>query len=87
MTKIPSLIDQRRLHDGAKALDASSPEPTSAKEIREQLELVNAGIAALQSLDDLGPEANARAEHDQWELWKRLRALERRLVIMEATEN
>ena len=50
---------------------------------RAQLEAVVAGIAALQSLDDLGPEANERASRDEQELWKRMKVLEQRLKVLE----
>lgn len=80
MTKPPSMIDQRRLRDGAAALEASSREGKTADEIRRQIELIHDGIAALQSLDDLGPEANERAYQDERALWKRLKALEARLT-------
>jgi hypothetical protein len=48
-------------------------------EVQEQLEMVHAAIAAMQSLDDMGPEANARAHRDEQELWKRMKALDLRL--------
>lgn len=72
---MPSIIDQRRLRDGAHALEVSGREPETTDEIRSQLEVVGAGIAALQSLDDLGAEANARAYCDEQVLWKRYEAL------------
>ncbi len=80
---MPSTIDQRRLRDGARALEVSSREPETADEIRAQLEMVRDGIAALQSLDDLGEEANVRATRDQQELWKRYHALEQKLKDLE----
>jgi hypothetical protein len=76
---MPSAIDQRRLRDGANALDVSARAAETLDEVREQLEIVRTGIAALQSLDDLGPQANARACHDEQTLWKRLKVLETRL--------
>jgi len=78
MSNPPSMIDQRRLRDGAKALEVSAREPATADDVESQLEVVSAGIAALQSLDDLGEEANARAERDQQELWKRYDILKKR---------
>ena len=80
---MPSPIDQRRLRDGALALEVSTREPKTADEIRRQLEIVGDGIAALQSLDDLGPEANARAERDQQMLWKSYDALKKLLGQLE----
>ena len=81
--KTPSPIDQRRLCDGANALEVSSHAPQTLAEVKNQLEIVSAGIAAMQSLDDLGPEANERASRDEQELWKRLRALELRAKQLE----
>lgn len=84
---VGSRIDQRRLRDGANALAASSTAPETATEVRAQLGIVGEGIAALQSLDDLGEEANAQAERDQQELWKRHEALTKQLKDLEATES
>ena len=83
MFRTPSAIDQRRLRDGAHALDISSRVPETIDEVRSQLEFVHAGIAALQSLDDLGAEANECAERDQLELWKRMKVLDARLKELE----
>ena len=80
---MPSAIDQRRLRDGATAIDVSSRAAETIDEVRSQLEVVVAGITALQSLDDLGPEANERASRDEQELWKRMKALELRLKGLE----
>lgn len=52
-------------------------------EVRAQIETVHDAIAAMQSLDDLGAEANARAHRDEQELWKRLRTLEAHLAQLE----
>jgi hypothetical protein len=78
--------DQRRLRDGANALAASSTSPETATEARAQLAIVGEGIAALQSLDDLGAEANAQAERDQQELWTRHAALKKLLKELDAKE-
>lgn len=83
----PSPTDQRRLCDGARALDISTRPAGTVAEVREQIEVVHAGLAAMQSLDDLGPEANARAYHDEQELWIRLKALEAQLAQLEAKES
>ena len=80
---MPSPIDQRRLRDGAHALDVSTRVPDTIDEVRRQLDVVHDGIAALQSLDDLGPEANARAERDQQELWRRMEVLKARFRQLE----
>ena len=83
MSNPPSPVDQRRLRDGASALEVSSRKPTTVDEVEQQLEVVSAGLAALQSLDDLGEEANARAERDQQELWRRYDALKRQRTQLE----
>jgi len=75
----PSAVDQRRLRDGARALELSSCAPSSRDEIRRQMADISDGIVALQSLDNLGPEANARAERDQQELWTRFLVLKKKL--------
>ena len=80
---MPSVIDQRRLRDGATALDVSGRPAETIDEVRQQISVVHDGIAALQSLDDLGPEANAQASRDEQELWKRMKVLERRLNDLE----
>jgi hypothetical protein len=66
-----------------RALDVSSRVPETLDEVRSQLEIVHDGIAALQSLDDLGEEANESAERDQQELWKRMKVLDARLKDLE----
>lgn len=81
---VGSRVDQRRLRDGALALAVSSTLPETATEVRAQLGIVGEGIAALQSLDDMGEEANAQAERDQQELWRRHAALVQRLKDLEA---
>ena len=57
--------------------------PERIDEVIRQREIVCAGIAALQSLDDLGEEANERAERDYQELWKRMLVLDVRLKDLE----
>jgi hypothetical protein len=76
----PTAIDQRRLRDGAAALAASVEPAGTIDGLAQQIETVSAGIAAMQSLDDLGPEANVRAHRDEQELWRRLKMLEARQV-------
>ena len=80
---MPSAIDQRRLNDGATALEVSGREPETIDEVRRQISVIGDGIAALQSLDDLGAEANERAQRDEQELRKRMRTLEMRLKELE----
>ena len=79
VSKVPSAIDQRRLRDGAIALTVSTHVPETLDEIRQQINNIRDGIAALQSLDALGTEANACAYRDEQELWRRMKALEQRL--------
>lgn len=83
---MPTATDQRRLRDGARALEVSAQAGDTLTQVREQLEVVHAGIAAMQSLDDLGPELNERAYRDEEELWKRMKALEARLKQLEGLE-
>ena len=80
---MPSFHDQRRLTTGAQALALSYPPADTVAAIWEQIAVVRDGIAALQSLDDLGPVANAQASADEQELWKRIHALETRLKILD----
>jgi hypothetical protein len=87
MPRVPSVIDQRRLRNGAAALDVSSQPAETIDDLRGQIEVVHDGIAALQSLDDLGAEANARAYLDEQELWKRMKVLEERLKQIEGEVN
>lgn len=83
---MPSLPDERRLRTAAVALRVSSQEATTAEEAQHQIGVVAAGLAALQSLDDLGDEGNERANADQEELWKRMRILEARLDRLEGKQ-
>jgi hypothetical protein len=55
----PTSVDQRRIADGDRAL--ALPDPESVTEIYQQLAIIFDGMAALQSLDDLGEEGNLRA--------------------------
>lgn len=80
---MPSAVDQRRLRDGARALEVSLEPGKTSDEILNQLSVVHEGLAALQSLDDLGPEANARAFDDEQELWKRMKVLADRLTKLQ----
>lgn len=84
VTKVgtPSEIDRRRLRDAAQALEVSTVLGETAAEVLEQLGIVHDGLAALQSLDDLGPEANAKADLDERELWKRMATLEEHLKVV-----
>ena len=53
-------IEERRIADGMAAIDL--PEPKTEEEMKRQIEKLLDGARALQSLDDLGPEANDRIE-------------------------
>lgn len=93
MTPPPSPIDQRRLCDGAKALDISAQEAATPDDVRSQLDdarsqlaVVRERLAALQSLDDLGPEVIAKAYRDEQESWRRYEALSVRLWQIEGKE-
>ena len=59
---MPSQIDQRRLNDGAKALNTGEPpEGADLATLMNYTEQIGDAIAAMQSLDDLGEDANRRA--------------------------
>ena len=69
-------LDQRRLRDADAAL--ALPELTASatkEELTEQFEIVRTGIAALQSLDDLGAEMNKEIEDKGWTLWEKFKRL------------
>lgn len=61
-------IDQRRQRDGDAAIDVIDREPAGDAETAALIETLSEGIRALQSLDDLGPEAN----RDAWDKMQRL---------------
>lgn len=75
---MPSPIDQRRLRDGELAL--TIPSPTTIEETRRQISAFRDGIAGLQSLDDLGSDANVYAGKLHDALQRRLRTLDRLLA-------
>lgn len=70
-------VTRRRLADGERALVLAAgvgkfAETATRVEIEQQLEVIDDGIRALQSLDDLGSEeANRRAWADMLELQER----------------
>lgn len=70
-------LDQRRLADGKRTLEL--PDPISVAELEHQIEQIGNAVRALQSLDDLGPEANTRAWQYLQELTKRASGLRLRL--------
>jgi hypothetical protein len=74
-SRVPSAIDQRRLHD---------PE-AMPEDLRAYLNQLNASITAMQSLDDLGPEGNRQAMETLADLERRFAAAEARLPVPKAT--
>jgi len=71
-------VDQRRLRDGARALNLSKPR--TRKEMKAALQVLWDGAVALQSVDDLGsPEANQQAWDDMLALQRKAQALERKI--------
>ena len=66
----------RRLEDGRKAM--ALPEPKTQKKIAEQIPVIEDGIRALQSLDDLGKEANKKACNDMDTLTAKLDRLRKK---------
>lgn len=67
-----SPVTTRRLGDGERALKRSFPTTDNKNELIAYRDELHAGIAALQSLDDLGSEqANQAAWDDMLELQKR----------------
>lgn len=74
----PTPRDLERLEMGAEAL--ALPQPGTLDEVHDQLTILHQGIAALQSLDDLGTDrANARAMRDMQTLIKKYDNLKDRL--------
>lgn len=60
-----SAVTKRRLRDGAEALELKTdPLPETLEELLELRDRLHDGIAALQSLDDLGSEF---ANQDAWD--------------------
>ncbi len=79
---MPTVIDQRRLQDGANA--KCHDESKTAKEIRAQLDVLSDGITALQCLDDLGSqEANEQAWNDMLALQRKEGILKKQLRQLE----
>lgn len=80
---MPSLIDQRRLRDGAEALRTDEPpEGVGVLTLEVYKTGLGSAIAAMQSLEDLGPEANQRAYDDEQALWVRYRRAEERIKLL-----
>lgn len=72
-------ITRRRLRDGWRAL--ARPLPRTQEEARRYLVEVNDGLAALQSLDDLGEERNQQAQQDEDELLRRRNAVKKQFDL------
>jgi len=69
---MPSAVDKRRLKDGQEALELGPGLPTDLGELQTLRDQLHDGIAALQSTDDLGSEAENQAVwNDMLELQKR----------------
>jgi len=67
-----SSVTTRRLGDGQRALKLEVPTSEDLHALRQYRDELHAGIAALQSLDDLGNEqANQDAWNDMLELQRR----------------
>lgn len=84
-----SKIDQRRLRDGARALALPKPKTIGEmiEEMERQLEVMRDGLAALQSLDDLGSsKANEKAWDDLLTLHKRYETIEAVIAELRAVE-
>jgi hypothetical protein len=78
---MPSAVDKRRLNDGARALGRGKGLPSKLSELQDLKTELHDGIAALQSLDDLGSEeANKRAWDDMLELQKRYDRVVKRIA-------
>lgn len=75
-----SVVDRRRLRDGAEALVQDPNTPKTIAEMEAQLRVLWDGATALQSLDDLGsPEANQKAWNDMLELQHRAEDLKKKI--------
>jgi hypothetical protein len=73
----PTARDRERLKKGDAALALGDPQ--SNREVLQQLEVIHAGIAALQSLDDLGSTwANKRAQRNLDTLTEKYARLQRK---------
>ena len=73
----PTSRDRERLKRGAQAL--ALDEPKTNRQVLEQLDVLHTGIAALQSMDDLGSDAaNRRAMRDIGVLIKKHDRLQKR---------
>lgn len=79
-------IDQRRLRDGAAA--EAIGEPDTIETLEKAIEQAWDGVAAMQSLDDLGsPEANNEAMAQGDRLIQQARRYEARLAALRGQSN
>ena len=77
-----SSVDRRRLDDGARALAAIEPPQTDVGALRDYVEQLAAAVAAMQSLDDFGSEANQKAWSDLLALQEKWKDAERKLTAL-----
>jgi hypothetical protein len=83
---MPTLLDQRRLRDGARALASSEPSGSDVAAWRAHVEALGDAVAAMQSLDDLGStEANNQAWSDMLALQEKWEAAKAQLRVLEST--
>lgn len=75
-----SAVDRRRLDDGARALAAVEPALDDTLAWRRYVEELQSAVAAMQSLDDLGPDANKKAWNDLLALQEKWKKAERKLA-------
>lgn len=74
-----SAITERRLRDGDRAHARIEERPAMLEEKRALLEVLGDGVAALQSLDDLGPEQNREAMRKMDEVLARYMELKKEI--------
>ena len=80
-----SLVTKRRLRDGAEAMNLEVRTDVGLDQLIDLRNQLHDGIAALQSLDDLGSEeANQRAWDDMLELQKRYAKVEKQIKKLRA---
>jgi len=77
-----SAVDRRRLDNGARALAAIEPPQTDVGALRDYVEQLAAAVAAMQSLDDLGTDANQRAWSDLLAIHGKWKKAERKLTAL-----
>ncbi len=75
-------VDRRRLDDGARALAATEPPQYDLGAWCDYVEQLAAAVAAMQSLDDLGTEANQKAWSELLALQEKWKTAERKLTAL-----